>query len=76
LPGDNGELLIFGGVGGERGLYLVDLQPLSLTKLPIEVHDLDLYSASWSPTGSYLAFTRYDPASEEHGLWVVSTGNR
>ena len=76
LPGDNGELLIFGGVGGERGLYLVDLQPLSLTKLPIEVHDLDLYSASWSPTGSYLAFTRYDPASEEHGRWLyqLATG--
>ena len=34
MPGDNGEVLVYGHVGGERGLYLVDLEPLSLTKLP------------------------------------------
>lgn len=70
MPGDNGEVLVYGHVGGERGLYLVDLEPLSLTKLPIDVHDLDLHSAAWSPTGSHLALTRSDLNNEEHGLWV------
>jgi len=70
FPGENGEILVFGSVDRESGLYLVDLDPLSIRKLPIEAHDLDLYSAAWSPTGSHIAFTRFDAGDDSHGLWI------
>ncbi|MCP3997702.1 MAG: hypothetical protein GY722_21975 [bacterium] len=70
MPGDNGEILVFGHVDGERGLYLLDLKEVSLTKLPIEAHDLSLHSAAWSPTGSHIAFIRSDSEHKNHGLWV------
>ncbi len=77
MPGANGELLIQGYVDGTSGLFLVDLDTLATTRLPIETAEpFELYEAAWSPNGAEIAFTRRNTDTNEDGLWLyeMATG--